>query len=380
MKIAVVTYFHDSLTGFMDFSYRVAALGTLADVDLYCRYSVQRKDEFSNSRFNEIVVQPRFKGLPSQLDYFTRVTGLIRKSAYDLVVMLGSQGSPFILALPKKARVALYWNEHPSHFFGPSRLRPMRPIRKILRRMCYSAAKNADLVMPIGEAHRQDLLAHGVSETKTRLIQMGVSDAFRPIAATDDEPGIDGKICFVYAGSVEEDRGRDVMLDAFCTAQTKGLPVHLTIVGAVEAQQKYCLDYVKQRGAENTISVLGRVSGAEVIRHLRNKDFGICIWADKEYYRFNPPTKLFEYQVAGLAVLANNISTHTHFIDNDENGVIFEYNPESLLQALARITQLPERIGHLKTRSLSRSEQYLWKNIEPEFLRQIEAAMAGNRP
>lgn len=378
MKIAVVTYFHDNLTGFMDFSYRVAALGTISDVDLYCRYSVRHRQEFSNSSFNEVVVQPRFKGLPSQLDYFTRVTSLIRKKTYDLVVMLGSQGSPFILALPKKARIALYWNEHPSHFFGPSRLRPMRPFRKILRGLCYSGAKKADLVMPIGEAHRQDLLAHGVSEQKTRLIQMGVSDAFRPVTAAGDEPN--GKVHFVYAGSVEQDRGRDVMLEGFCAARDKGLPVHLTIVGAVEAQRQYCLDFIKSRGAENTITVLGRVSGAEVIGHLHGKDFGICIWADKEYYRFNPPTKLFEYQVAGLPVLANNISTHTHFIDNGENGVIFEYDSQSLLEALIRITQNQEKIGRLKTRSLSNSEQYLWKNIEPEFLRRIQTTAAGSRP
>ncbi|OBZ96089.1 hypothetical protein ADU59_06880 [Pararhizobium polonicum] len=379
MKVAVVTYFHDNLTGFMDFSYRVAALGTIADVDLYCRYSVRQRQEFATSRFDEIVVLPRFKGLLSQLDYFMRVTRLIRKKAYDLVVMLGSQGSAFVPALPRTARIALYWNEHPSHFFGPSRLRPMRPIRKILRGLCYAGAKKADLVMPIGEAHRQDLLAHGVEAQKTQLIQMGVSDAFRPIT-TGGEPAVNGRVRFVYAGSVEPDRGRDIMLDAFCSAQDKGLPVHLTIVGAVEAQRQYCQDFIRQRGAENTITVLGRVSGAEVIGHLRDKDFGICIWADKEYYRFNPPTKLFEYQVAGLPVLANTIATHTHFIDNGENGVIFEYDSQSLLQALAQITRHPEKIAHLKTRSLSRSEHYLWRNIEPEFLRQIEAATAGDRP
>jgi glycosyltransferase involved in cell wall biosynthesis len=114
------------------------------------------------------------------------------------------------------------------------------------------------------------------------------------------------------------------------------------------------------------------VPGLEVPGYFARADAGLCLWEDLPWYRFNPPTKLFEYLVAGLPVLASNIRTHTEYIRDGHNGLVFDYSAAGLARAIERLWQQRASLADLKQRARASSDAYLWPAIEPAFLHSVQ--------
>jgi len=198
---------------------------------------------------------------------------------------------------------------------------------------------------------------------------MGVDDRFVGMrsAAAPASP-----LQLLYIGSVAAERGRDVMLDAMALVQRAGAAAQLTIVGASDEQLKYCQGRVHALDLGAYVSLQGRVPGGRIPEYCAKADIGLCLWEDLPWFRFNPPTKLFEYLVAGLPVLASNIRTHTEYIRDGQNGCIFDYNAESLAQAIMRLSAAPELVQTMQANAREGSGQYVWSQIEPMFLEHVE--------
>jgi glycosyltransferase involved in cell wall biosynthesis len=226
--------------------------------------------------------------------------------------------------------------------------------------------------MPIGEAHHDDLLAQGCKPERTKLIYMGVDERFRGVSLKRTRQDVNDPLELLYTGTVQKARGRDVMLEAMALVAKAGLPVHLTMVGASTEELDYCNAYAQQLGISSAVTMHGRVPGNEIPAYIAQADAGICIWEDRPWWRFNPPTKLFEYLVAGLPVLASNICTHTQYITHGQNGLVFEYDSGDLARAIQALWEQRAELPAFKQRASESSTPYLWENIEPVFLQSIE--------
>jgi glycosyltransferase involved in cell wall biosynthesis len=229
--------------------------------------------------------------------------------------------------------------------------------------------------MPIGEAHRDDLLIHGCRENQLHMLYMGVDQQFS--ADTLSPPPLENNapLRLIYVGSVQKDRGRDVMLEAIALANQASKIAHLTIVGTTEEQSAYCHQASKQLGISNSVTICGRVPGFEIPAYFNKADIGLCLWEDLPWYRYNPPTKLFEYLVAGLPVLASNIRTHTQYVEDGVNGQIFEYDSTSLAQALNKLWINRADLPKMKLHAKDTSTAYLWQTIEPKFLSSVQGVI-----
>ena len=88
--------------------------------------------------------------------------------------------------------------------------------------------------------------------------------------------------------------------------------------------------------------------------------------------RFNPPTKLFECLAAGLPVLASNIRTHTRYITNWQNGLIFEYDGQDLARKLVELSERRIDLARMRECAAATGRKYLWSVVEPRFLDAIK--------
>jgi len=373
-SVLIGTWFYSDQPGFQDFRYRIESLAREFDVTL-----VMRADEFRRefaglpARFVVLDTPP---GRRPMLRFIRRLAALARAEAPALVFLLGSQLA-YATFLLRGIPSILYWNEHPTHFFvGSTR----RPERLLLGRMMvaasFAAARRAALVMPIGEAHRDDLLDHGLPPARCELVYMGVEDRFAGLRPAPDAAAADRPVTAVYTGTVSSERGRDVMLEGLALARQAGADVRLVIVGAAADQ----LDHCRRRGAElgvaDALEVVGRVPGSEIPGFLARADLGICIWADKIWWRFNPPTKLFEYLVAGLPVLASRIRTHTAYIRDDFNGLVFDYDARAFADTLQRAWRERARLPAWSANAAQDGRRFLWSRIEPGFLAAVRRTIA----
>ena len=214
---------------------------------------------------------------------------------------------------------------------------------------------------------------------------MGVSDDFL-LKDCVKKVELNEAVQLVYVGTVSKVRGRDVMLDAMAILVKENIHVHLTIIGASEDELVYCKHRIHELEIEGYVSVFGRLPGSQIPSFLVKADLGICLWEPNPWNEFNPPTKLFEYLVAGVPVLASNIRTHSRYIKDWHNGLIFDYDETSLANAITEMCRHKNRIQTLKDNAVQSAERYLWSGIEPIFLasvasiertRQINYSVAG---
>lgn len=370
----VVAWFPRDGVGYLDYRYRVQAV-----LDSYPAAQVISNDQDSRdalgvpaAQFDCIAVDG--SGFAAKWRYYRTARREIARRAPRLVLLLNSCLAPLAIGTTAR-RTVLYWNEHPTHFYptnyngqgGPARVLRAR----FLQWLTYRGARSADCVMPIGEHHREDLLHHGCSSEKVRLVYMGVDDEFsRPEMLPAAAPSVEKRrpLLAVYAGSVHEDRGRDIMLEAVRIANATQNNVHLLIIGATDEQRAYCEAQASRLGVEKSVRVLGRVPGGSVPEYLHQADVGLCLWADRPYWRFNPPTKLFEYMVAGLPVVANNMPTHTAYIKENVTGRICDYDARSLAGVLVSLAAEPQRLAFMRSAVLTAAARYRWSFVEPEFV------------
>lgn len=356
----------------MDFSYRIKSLARVYQITLVSNRPLTEPElQVQGAGY---VVLPGGEGRMAWLRYLWHCARLIRARSPEVAVLLHSTVAPVALLCGNVVTVT-YWNEHPSHFSpAPAGRFPLKKwIRRGLRWLLFEGARRSSIVMPIGEAHRADLLQQGCPAERIALLYMGVDPIFHRVALTPPVP-MNMPLRLLYIGSVSPARGRDVMLEAIAQANTETTIATLTLVGACPVQQRYCSDYAERLGIADAVTVVGRVSGYQIPDFMRTADAGLCLWEDQPWWRFNPPTKLFEYLAAGLPVLASNIGTHTQYITDQGNGLIFEYDSSSLAATIKQLWQRRAEIPAFKQRAAASGEQYLWPGIEPAFLRTVQRA------
>lgn len=376
----VLTRFAPDQPGFLDFSYRIKTLATAYRLTVVSAAPLTQDELLIEDV--EYLILPNGEGRGGWFRYMLDCARLVRARRPACVVLLHSLLAPMTWLLGRTP-TALYWNEHPSRFTAAPPAHPAikRLLRKLaMRWLFFEAARRATLVMPIGEAHRDDLLERGCDPRRVRLIYMGVDKAFAPDRPPSPRPDDKGPLRLVYVGTVSKPRGRDIMLEAMRLANRRQLLAHLTIIGADDAEIDYCRRYAMRLGIAASVSIGGRVGGAEIPEILRNADIGLCLWEDRPWWRFNPPTKLFEYLAAGLPVLASDIRTHTQYIAVGFNGWIFKYDSFSLGNAIRELAQQPQALAKMKMHAYDSGRQYLWDRLEPQFLQSIQSIHASQQP
>lgn len=375
-KCVAITLFSEEQPGFLDFSYRTTALAKAYQLTIVSQHIITQAELLlPNTYYETFNVRG---GKLGWLTYIIKCAQYIKQQKPDVVVLLHS-GVSSVALLIGVIPSCVYWNEHPSHLACmPNTFSPLRfMLAAAMQKLIFLGAKKATLVMPIGEEHRDDLLKHGVKSTQ--MIYMGVADSFlakpnKPEITTAFTPTLK----LIYIGSVIKERGRDVMLEAMSLVAQQKINAHLTIIGASDEQLTYCKTRITELNITDYVSVTGRVPGSQVPSHLAQADAGICLWEDKPWYQFNPPTKLFEYLVAGLPVLASNIRTHTRYVQNWHNGLIFDYHPQSLAIAIFELHANLAKLPLLKLHTANSGEAYIWSKIEPMFLSVVNGIIESN--
>ncbi|PPC88105.1 MAG: group 1 glycosyl transferase [Methylotenera sp.] len=395
----VVTCFSENQPGFLDFSYRLQALAK------HYQLTILSQDMLSQTELMiegaNYIALGRKSGKLGWLSYLYKCANTIRKQQPSLAVLLHSSASPISLMVGK-IPTCLYWNEHPTNLMHV--VKAFSPVRNTLAKMAhwlvFYGAKRADLIMPIGEDHQEDLIHHGVKAEKIKMIYMGVADSFVPQHVNKEVPQRDNTqvqqhtqteapqnkpIHLIYIGTVSQARGRDVMLDAMAVlAKETALlkrngAIKLTIVGATESESTFCQQRVKALKIEQFVQIVGRVSGHEIPAYLAQADVGICLWEQNQWNEFNPPTKLFEYLVAGIPVLASNIRTHTRYINDWQNGLIFDYDAQSLAHTIFQLHTNKHELLKFKHHAVMSGRQHVWSKIEPVFLDAIQKLSASKQ-
>ena len=371
----VPVWFYDDQTGYQDFRQRIGSLASRWRVIVVVRDArfLNELDDLSVSV--EILPSPGGSRL-QMLWWCLRLIPWIAKRNPDLVFLLGSQVAPVRLGLPASFPTVLYWNVHPSQLFdgnAPNRL--ARWLNIVSTRLSYFAAARASIVLPIGARLREDLVAHGVHPLRAVTVPLGVSESHAAMRALTPRRHLPGEpLRLIIAGSINAERGRDVMFEAIALLTKQSLPVHLTLVGATGPQLEECRSRVQRLGIQEQVTILGRLPGQEIPAQLAKAHIGLSLVADRPWNYFNPPTKVYEYLANGLPVIVSDIACHRDLLAEGGPGWFCQFDARDFARVIRERLENPSELELASKLAYQEGGKALWSRLEPDFISLCRAA------
>jgi hypothetical protein len=138
---------------------------------------------------------------------------------------------------------------------------------------------------------------------------------------------------------------------------------------------KKLIKTIQEEGLEKTVAFHGPLWHNDLLKYLENTTLGIVYVPKIPAYDNQPPTKLFEFLLNGIPVLATSTHEMTSYIGT-ENGVLIEDNPSSFAEGLENLIA---RLPYLKPESIKESvKDNTWECIVRNRLVNIIHKIAGN--
>lgn len=168
-------------------------------------------------------------------------------------------------------------------------------------------------------------------------------------------------IIFLYQGALINGRGIDMIIDVFNNQHSNK---HVVFMGKGSRAQE-----VEKAAFENSnIHYLEAVSPDKLLNYTMSADVGLCIIEPIcKSYELCLPNKFFEYNMARIPVIINNLVEIQPIIKKYNSGFIIKDSID-LEKLINNITQ--ENIENKKNNTKYIREQYNW-NIEANKMREI---------
>jgi glycosyltransferase involved in cell wall biosynthesis len=139
------------------------------------------------------------------------------------------------------------------------------------------------------------------------------------------------------------------------------------IVGSgPDDQEQRLLEAISRSPVRDRIRVHGRIPNAELHPFFERANVGVGFIPEEEYYQPQPSTKVFEYLLSGMAVIATRTYENARVI-NKSNGVLIPDTPEGFSEGLRQIVAARLQFN---SGSIQRSVgEYSWDAIVQQTLR-----------
>ena len=170
------------------------------------------------------------------------------------------------------------------------------------------------------------------------------------------------KIHLLYIGTFENRRIEDTILGVNHYLKEHPLAdIHYTIIGDGWHNEKSSYQSIINRlNLQKHIELKGYIPYNELFHFYEIANVGVSYIPITSYFEFQPPTKTYEYLMAGMPVIATQTYENKQVV-SQKNGVLIKDTPESFAEA---ITILYNNINSFNEKIVRKSvENYQWSEI-----------------
>jgi glycosyltransferase involved in cell wall biosynthesis len=181
------------------------------------------------------------------------------------------------------------------------------------------------------------------------------------------------RLRLLYVGTLHNRRIQDTLLGLrlFLDGEGAGVECRYSIVGSGYRSEVEDLRAMATRlGLESCVEIVGQVPHSELPRFFEEANVGVSYIPMTDYFDVQPPTKTFEYLLAGMAVVAT-ATTENKKVIGDENGVLIEAAPASFAAGLAEIHRGRQRFSSAASRRSVSANQWnliVDRNLAPYLM------------
>lgn len=200
------------------------------------------------------------------------------------------------------------------------------------------------------------------------------------ILSTEDIPydfdllNVRERIRLFFAGSISS--GKDRLIDLIKALHSKRyLPIELDIYGPSyqDIMAQLGDSAVLLNEIRNTVHIFGMVPQSDILKKIKQYDFGILLRPDRRSSHAGFPTKLAEYFAAGMPVLANDTGDVGLYVKDGYNGFIVENTAPQVIECLLeRIVSLSlEEKMKMRDNARKTAEEYFDYRIYQEKIQSL---------
>lgn len=167
----------------------------------------------------------------------------------------------------------------------------------------------------------------------------------------------------LYVGTFEERRIEDTIegFAKFHAEYKDSVDISYDIVGDGFNDELHELrNLVEQKGLSDVIRLPGYIHQSELKDYYQRCNVGVSYIPINVFYDCQPPTKTYEYILAGMPVLATSTMENT-FVINKSNGILIDDTADSFYEGLKRFRGNKEKYCSAKIKQ--ESLLYTWQNI-----------------
>lgn len=182
--------------------------------------------------------------------------------------------------------------------------------------------------------------------------------------------GLAGTI--IYAGIITENSGYETMLRTAAILRERKVPARILLLGRIKLANPHpSLERLREELEQAGVLVRDYVPHDQVHSYLASSDIGWVPLQKTPNNVFAMPTKLFEYMMAGLCVVASDFGSLSQIVqDNDCGMLVPQGDAEANAEAICHLLDHPEerlRMGQNgRNAALSR---YNWASEADRLLR-----------
>jgi len=152
------------------------------------------------------------------------------------------------------------------------------------------------------------------------------------------------EIVFLYNRVLAPSRRIEFVIQSFGEAlKLTKIKMKLLILGGDPIGGQYearLRTIIRSLGLDGNIIMIGRMKYPDVPPYYMACDAGVLYLPPQTPFDKHPATKILEYMMSRLLVVANATTAHESFLPSKDYGVIFEDRPGAFPQAIARAASL----------------------------------------
>ena len=133
----------------------------------------------------------------------------------------------------------------------------------------------------------------------------------------------------VYAGTLEEYQGIDILVESFAHVIKEDPNTLLYIVGGNKDQVERFKNLAKEKKVDSNIVFTGRVPQSDAKHYTKLAN----VLVSPRTSGMNTPLKIYEQIASGIPLVATNIHSHTQVLDNDV-AFLVKPEPESIAKGI----------------------------------------------
>jgi glycosyltransferase involved in cell wall biosynthesis len=218
-----------------------------------------------------------------------------------------------------------------------------------------------------------------ISKDLAKSLGLGSKAKIMPVGAEARSPrkSLDS-IRLLYVGSLTNRNIHETLYGfaKFNKHYGKSVELSYTIIGNGYGNELNVLKkIVRQNSLDDIVQIRGQIPHDKITAFFDQHNIGIAFIPMTEYFDVQPATKMFEYLLAGMPVIATATRENSAII-NEFNGILIQDNSESFYRGLVRLYKNIATYDSRRIREMAMP--YSWESIIGKFLGYMQSVMDGN--